>query len=748
MNILRRLFSPSEAAQSLTVEELGLGRVGNGEEGPPDDQSWSRLLHWTGSDGVSLDSDGIALQQYAASVVGGHILSASQAEYGELHDLYSLEPIDSRILAMMNAVSWFSDRRGDLWQIFNAPIDVGLPKPIIQHKDKSVRKKFQEAYEQLDVHTVLECEWLACEEYGQCYPLILIDKNQRNGPDGGLPIKITLLNPKHIAVGRAIELGTRSLSYLPPAEARQSLLADASKRDNQLFYDSLAPDWNEWTESGGGFRLDPRYATHIHHRKQWHRRYAIPPAARALDDLSTRLVLDEMIRSTIEGVHNQWRVWRVENPMKGEITRLKAALRATRAERTSDLVWKSSLQPPDVISPASIDSLLAPETWARLTLGIYRSMGMFVTVVSGEMPSMGTTSTQGDVEVNVRVFLARLNYQQRRALEWLRKLNQAIATAMGDVDELPVVSFEPLEIEWIAKLRAIIPVLNYGMFSVETFHNWVGLDFDTEIERLKAEKKLREDGVIQPYTGFAQSGPSGTTQHPASPGRPLGPSPQTADKNKDNAEQPRSRAHIMMAAMRASMADYEAETERAYEHLQAMDKDDKERRRAAVLAFILTMQLLRDHRLRAFERGYAEAGGMDDIPRTDPLYIHASRFDDPNLENFQTSLLLTVEAGEDFSGSEKKRAMLYAQMGWRQGFANGMFLAKREQGFTGWKRVLNPSASKVGPCPDCTADSRVVHSIDEPFFDHPNGVCGQQFVSFNMGGGGWSMPYQIPHYGD
>lgn len=702
-------------AEEDNLDELGWAKRGT-------DTSWSNLLYSFSSQ-QERDEEGNLLGEISAATVGEHIMKAATADYDELHELYSAEPIDSRILAMMRAVEWFADRRGDLWLAFTAPLDVGLPKPIIQADDKKVQQAFEDEYDRLDVPDIAGALWLACEQYGQAYPLIL----------PGEPVSVTLLNPKHVAVGRSIGMGARSLTYTPMKETHESLISSEKDRSKELFLNALQEDWNDWIEDQKrGFPLNPKYVAHVHHRKHWHRRYAIPPAARVLDDLASRLVLDEMVRGTIEGLHTQWRVWILEKPKRGGPTKLKADLRATRSARTADLVWDGSLKDIKTISPESIDRLLAPEAWWRLTLSIYRGLGMFVNVVSGEDPaSQGRAAS--DASVNIQILLARLNYQRTRTLKWLRKLNKVIAESYGM--EEPTVSFEPLVIEWVEKLRAITPIMGYGLLSAQTFHNWIGLDHDKEIARLKKEMPLRDDGTIRPYTGFAQAGPSGTTEHPVSPGRPQGPAPGTSQQNRDNATH----------AVTASASDYEDDISRAYSLMAETPPGDKEKRRAQVLAFIATLLALRSYRELAFEQGYVEAGGfaMRGFGET-PQYLHAMQFDQENLRNFQEKLLARVEAGEHFT--EAYRATEYARSGWRQAYMDGIFLAKKESGFTGWQRVLHPELSLAGPCPECVADSRVIHSLDEPFFDHPNGVCGSQYVVFNMGGGGWTFPYTVPHY--
>ena len=683
------------------------------------------------------------LRDAAAQTVGENIVKAARAEYDELHGLYGQEPIDSRILAMMRAVEWFVERRGDMWQAFTAPLDLGLSKPQIQHKDDGVRKRYEEIYRRLKIMEILEATWLDCEVRGQAYPVLLPDKKGKGGGVGA----ITLLNPKHVAVGRAIGPSSRSLVYTPLADTRNSLLDTATRQDEQrlqqMFHFALQDDWNEWVSErqGRGFPLNPDYVFPIRHRKLWQQRYAIPPGARALDDASTRLVLDEMIRGTIDGVHNQWRVWTISNPRKGEVTQLGAQVKAGRQHRTADFVWDDRLKQPWVISPDSIDALLAPETWWRLTLSIYRQLGMFVRIISGEDPG---GSRGGEAIIDVQILLGRLNYQRSRTLDFLDLLNRHIADADSAIEEPPTVSFRPPDVEWIAKLQAVVPLLNFGILSAQTTHNWLGLEHDREIERLKTEQPLRDEGIIRPYTGFAQSGPSGTAESPQSQGRPRGPAPQTSQQNTDNAK---TRAHALEAA-EANRMDYESETLAAFDVLASHDKEDKDGRQAMTLAFIATLIALRAYRSQAFEEGYLRAGGvfrslaaLHELPR----HTRALAFDDDNLRRFQADLLMKVQGGELFGAADRLRASQYATAGWRHAYMAGVFEAQSEHGFTGWQRLLNPAASKAGPCQECIEDSRFIHSLDEPFMDHVNGVCGIQMVSF-FHPSELPLPFRVPSY--
>jgi len=191
--------------------------------------------------------------------------------------------------------------------------------------------------------------------------------------------------------------------------------------------------------------------------------------------------------------------------------------------------------------------------------------------------------------------------------------------------------------------------------------------------------------------------------------------------------------------MKASIEDYRLVVSESYK--TAMDAEDDDEAKTAVAAFIAGLLLANAMHIRdAYRRGYAEAGGIADADVA--RMTAAVLWNDEYARKFERDLLQAISEGKDLAGFER-RANLYVPGGWRRGYMAGVFQAKREQEITVWRRVLHPEASVSGPCELCIEDSKVIHSINEEFFDHPEGVCTAVYVVFYRGGAS-QFPFRLP----
>ena len=191
--------------------------------------------------------------------------------------------------------------------------------------------------------------------------------------------------------------------------------------------------------------------------------------------------------------------------------------------------------------------------------------------------------------------------------------------------------------------------------------------------------------------------------------------------------------------MKASVEDYERAISRSYDDVK--EAKTKDERKSAIMAFIVALKLMNVTQMRsAYEAGYVESGG---ISNADKSRIEAiTLWNNEYASGFEQDLLEALDTDKDF-GAFESRAMLYPREGWRRAYMAGIFQARREQGFTGWRRVLGESVS--GPCEWCLADSQITHNINEEWTDHPLGVCKQEVVWLTFFRGPQSsMPIRIP----
>lgn len=620
------------------------------------------------------------------------------------------ETMPSDILAMMKLAEIFELLEGDVHEILVAPIDIGLTKITVDSEDEGVEKEFIDLFDRLDMQEMVDHNWYGCQLYGQMYPVEMYD--------GKVPVSIAHLNPKSVLIGSMLGFGTRSMSLEVDEALREALVEQG---EPAIYYDSWGKEWNEFAVDGRNILLNPEAVTHLHVRKLPFNRYAIPPIARAYRKLSTRQLLEEMVRATMEGLKNQFWLFTKEHFRPGEATALKAELAGARGDRTGYFVWPGLEV--KVFIPGSIDQLLANEKLFALTQDVFRSLGMSMRPISGESPTLA----RGDAEIDVRILMERVERDRARQLRWLEgfaKRYIAKQNSKALKKSPPIIKFalNTFKVEDLIKNR-LAPLLTFGLLSIKTALQDAGYEYD--LERGQKEEEYADSHLWAPKESFAQvaqpaRGPATTTKSTSTPGR-------TPD-----AQNPRQ-------LMKASIEDYRLVVSESYKSV--MDGEDDDEAKTAVAAFIAALLLANAMHIRdAYRRGYAEAGGIADVDV--PRMTAAVLWNDEYAQKFEQDLLQAISEGKDLAAFER-RANLYVPGGWRRGYMAGVFQAKREQGVTGWRRVLHPEASVSGPCELCVEDSKVIHAISEEFFDHPEGVCTAVFVVFYRGGAS-QFPFRLP----
>lgn len=134
--------------------------------------------------------------------------------------------------------------------------------------------------------------------------------------------------------------------------------------------------------------------------------------------------------------------------------------------------------------------------------------------------------------------------------------------------------------------------------------------------------------------------------------------------------------------------------------------------------------------LESARAGYAAAGGQ--------LWLHS----DKTLLDQAVAVQIGYADKYDESGHplDPLRVAMYPREADYVAYMIGAQIAMEERGASHWRRVLHPEGSKSGPCAACIADAQVRHPVEEPFFDHPNGVCDIEYVMFSVGSEEVSVP--------
>jgi len=614
----------------------------------------------------------------------------------------SADPMPSDILAMMKLAEYFIKVEGDVWQTIEVPLTVGLKQLVIEGPDEGLEKDIRQLYESLDMLEILTQLWLCVAIYGQAFPLEVYDKKESKG--------VLILNPKYMRVGKTVTMGRYSLDLIPETEALRKELE--TQTEKKLMYNTFASDWNEQVAKGHNVPLEPEFCHPVRGLGLAFHRYVVPPLARAFRRISTRQVLEELIRATIEGYRNQLWLFKLgadgheASPQKKAY--FQSLITGAAGDRTGHLIWTWDIEA-EILTPEPIDEVLGSEKRRDLTQDIFRDLGISMRLISGESP---VREGRGAEEADIRIFLERLDFWRRRVIAWAMGFNRRWLEQTGKskyIDKLPLVKFGRVFLEIEELIRSLImPLLQAGVLSRKTALETAGFNYEAELQRKKEEQPYIH--LFAPAPTFAQ-----TTVKPGTPEKESLTAPRGRPPDAQNPEQLLKASQIYM--------EYRDKVLSAYD--EALEAEDK---KAAITKFISALAVLNaDYMKEAAQLGYITAGGSGDLPED---YVQrAIDWNNDYLAGFEGALL---EAAEDEKALKKmqRRAKMYADQGDKIAFMFGVFWFMKEQGARGWRRVLHPELSLTGPCELCIADSVLIHPIDEPFSDHPEGVCSAQSLYF------------------
>lgn len=624
------------------------------------------------------------------------------------------------ILASMKLSEYYMRTEGDLFTTVVVPIQLALRDVQVQSDDKGVERELAEIYEDIELQQLLLWNWLCIEQYGQAFPLEVWDGKNISG--------IVMLDPKYMKVGKQISL-TNTLFLTAPEEGWDTEALET--QIHPMVYHSFGSDWNEQAAQGHDIPLDNDRCFALFDFKLPFQRYAIPPMSRCFRPLSTRQILEEMQRATIEGFRNQLWVFKLSGhdgtaAPPAAIAHLKSQMGGLSGERTGMFVWGGTELEVEQHAPKSLDVLMGNEMWLALTLHIYRQRGLNLRLVTGESPQ----GQAGDIEWDIQVFMERMKFQRNRILRFEKHLRKSIAATRGKAwqrAKIEVHMIKPdMELQTAVE-RELRPLGQAGWLSVQSILEKAGYSYDVELQRKQEEES--EAHLFMPAPTFSQS----TTQSPvetqeAPTGRPSG----AKDKKK--------RQEVVEGKVEfdAQDASFDAYLNKVYDLFDPLVKNPSHK---LVDAFIDGMKEINVSEIIGFAvDGYAVGGGAFEV---DPDWIRgATNFVNSFADNFRTDLYGDVDTGRNVD-DRRWRVYLYPQEGRHLGYMWGLQQAMRERGARGWKRVLHPELSETGPCIACIADSMNIHPITVGFFEpHPSGVCSAMSIAYYTAEEG--MPIEVP----
>ncbi len=632
-------------------------------------------------------------------------LSVERAK--ELSDKRVPDPMPSDILAMMRLSDLYCRTEGDIFQLFEIPMDLSLRPVEIECPDNGLQRSLEEIYDEdigIDIDECLSQIWLTSSIYGQAFPLEAWDKDVLQW--------IVHLNPKYVKVG--IGAGGYALGLSNEGEGWTE---EAVKSQiPPLAYKSFAPGWNETALSGNDIPLLKEYCYVVREKSLKFNRYAIPPLSRAFRAIGTRRIMEEMLRATMEGYRNQLWLFLLGEPERqpsvAHMNALRSTVNAMVGERTGAMVWWDAPLKVETYAPESFGDLKdAGETYVLFTRHIYQQLGIHPRLTSGES-SGGQLGGASDLDV--RILLERTKFKRKQVIKWERHLRMNIGRKMlggskSTMENLrkTVVRFarSPLEIEREVA-EVLLPIYAAGGLSDGTLLSAAGFNYEVELRKKQEEEK--DAHLFMPKPTYSQTTVKPETEPSESGSTPQG-RPSKGEKSNGRVKasfEGEPAFDLMLRTVYQSFGEMlggEIDTAGFVEGL---------------------MKTVETSAIEFGRQGYLAAGGAGEI---DPNWVKGA-------SNFVNSFAGGLQADLEAASSPESlywRVYLYPQETRHLSWMYGVQQAMRERGAKGWRRVLHPELSETGPCLDCARDAAIMHSITEPFFEfHPNGVCSAQAVAY------------------
>lgn len=648
------------------------------------------------------------IEHYIAGAGGFTPFDYKDLGTGAGRDLTGLT-IPGEVLAAYNLADWYYQSEGDISAAVETPVMTSMRALDVRCPDSGVRAELEAMYDVdgVDLVGLAQGCWLSQAVFGIAYPFEIWDADELRG--------ILLLPPKFVSIGTAQNtlLWPLDGSGKWTEQALAAQLPEAMYRGFPRRNVEIAP---------AGFIPLPTGAVHpvrmLDHRWKLYPRSFLSGAFRAL---STRLVYEEMRRAVIEGFRHQLWLFLLGDkdlrPTPGMMSKLKSDIDETSRERTGNLAWWGALRV-EILAPRT-DTLLGWEEWASLSIDIFRRLGINMRAATGNTFS-GGDRTGSDFDLDVSLMLEKFEWMRSRIMAWERRFRLRYAKKRGVAFEKAaretdvVFSASMLELEKLIE-RKLIPIFNVGALSRRSLLTQADQNYEAELANKKEE--LRDQELWAPPETFRQgvvneSGDEQVTREIGpQPGRP----PDISAALADDAEKRKRDYLILLLAL-------------LHDHGSNPDE------------FVRQLMVLNRKELQEFARmGYRRAGGMHaDVPQ--PWLDAAGGFVNSYASGFGDAM-----ASGTGTMSYERRVLMYGENGYMMAIVHGIQAAMLERRATHWRRVLHPEASKAGPCALCIADSKVVHSVDEPFqILHPNDVCTLAPISLRFTGTGGSVEYGIP----
>jgi hypothetical protein len=315
------------------------------------------------------------------------------------------------------------------------------------------------------------------------------------------PLTINVDGPKELPWGRRIQLNipddVAKIIKDPPKEVAhivklipKEIVSEVKKGESKVY-------------------LPEHLASFVTRDKQPYEKWAVPLTTHAFEALDYKYELRTMDRATVRSVRD--RILKVtigndEYPVFDDTKIRKLANEFNNPSRTLTLFWNHTLNieyiEPDLDS-LNIEKYEPPNEDIRACFGIAKNL----TGNTGESLGNNVLNLKGLVEI--------LDEAQQAFVTWFYQESKRIVEALG-LAEIPESGFGKLNLKDENEfIKVLTQLVDRQIISYQTAQETLGYYFPREVDRLKAEQKLREsEGIFIPQQAPTQTSISGQEGRP------------------------------------------------------------------------------------------------------------------------------------------------------------------------------------------------------------------------------------------
>lgn len=357
------------------------------------------------------------------------------------------------------------------------------------------------------------------------------------GAKGGeFPIAYTVLDPKFISV-QSVGFFNKSTVTFKKAGYKQVKDIMKSIEDGKEVSKSskeaikMLPSGLKYAiQNNEDYTFKDEEISVLYLRKEDFEGYSKPKGSRAFDSFDYKDELKKADYATVDGIYNyilKVTVGDKDNPVTDPAVLENLAEAFNTPQKAFTVVWNHTLDI-EKITSGEVGAILGKAKYEPVESDITAALGITRALIDGS-PITGDAAN-----LSVKAIKSEIKSAREQIEQWIYQQYKFIAQSAGFVT-YPYVRWkeEVLSTDSDAVTRAsMLQALDRKALSVQTYMREVGLDYDTEVQRLTEELPLVQQDVLRAGSPFQVSAePSAPKSPSGDAGRPKS-QPQVPDLNK------------------------------------------------------------------------------------------------------------------------------------------------------------------------------------------------------------------------